>query len=63
MMKVQRKRHSLWIFLLPVAYMDAKKYLLLYYAHIIPLSYVFLIYGTRYNEKEWNPFFSYWPGI
>jgi hypothetical protein len=27
------------------------KSLLLYYAHIIPLSYVFLSYGTRYNAK------------
>jgi hypothetical protein len=27
-------------------------------SHIIPLSDVFLSYGTRYNAKEWNPFSS-----
>jgi hypothetical protein len=38
--------------------MDATKPLLLCYAHRIPLPYVLLSYGTRYNAKEWNPFFS-----
>jgi hypothetical protein len=34
--------------------MAATKSLLLCYAHRIPLSYVFINYGTRYNAKEWN---------
>jgi hypothetical protein len=38
--------------------MAAKKSLLLYYAQKIPLSDVFLNYGTRYNAIEWNPFSS-----
>jgi hypothetical protein len=38
--------------------MAATKYLLLCYAHRIPLSNVLLSYGTRYNAKEWNPFSS-----
>jgi hypothetical protein len=36
--------------------MAATEYILLYYAHRIPLLDVLLNYGTRYNAKEWNPF-------
>jgi hypothetical protein len=38
--------------------MAATKSILLFYAHIIPLSNVFLSHGTRYDAKEWNPFSS-----
>jgi hypothetical protein len=41
-----------------VACMAITKSLLLFYAHIIPLSNVFICYGIRYNEKEWYPFAS-----
>jgi hypothetical protein len=57
-MQVQRKRHSLWSSFDIVACMVATKFLLLYYAHKIPLSTVMLIYGTRYSAKEWNPLSS-----
>jgi hypothetical protein len=41
-----------------VACMDAIESLFLCCAKKIPLLYVFLSYGTRYNTKEWNPFSS-----
>jgi hypothetical protein len=41
-----------------MAYMVATKSLLLSYSKKIPLSNVFLSYGTRYNAKEWNPLSS-----
>jgi hypothetical protein len=41
-----------------VACIAATESLLLYYAHRILLSDVFLSYGTRYNAKAWNPFSS-----
>jgi hypothetical protein len=41
-----------------VACMDGIESLFLCCAQKMPLSDVFLSYGTRYNTKEWNPFSS-----